>query len=405
MGTEWHSTEFSGVRFRKHKTRKHGVKYDRYFAIRYQRDGKRKEEGLGWSSDGWTAQEAALELAKLKRAHKTGKGLSRLSEKRQKIKRQKEIKAKEQITFSDFFNDVYYPQAQADKDPQSYKREKGLFKNWISTVIGTLPFKDIAPIHLEKIKRNMAKAEKSPRSVQYALAVIRQIFNHAHRSGVFSGDNPVKKVKIPKVDNKRLRFLTVDEAEILLTALKKESIETWEMALISLDTGLRASEIFRLNWIDINTQQGLMTAKDSKGQITRFAYMTDRVKEIFLDKEIGKPNELLYPAPVGGQRREVSRIFERVVRQLGLNEGITDRRDKAVFHTLRHSYASWLVQAGEDLYVVKERMGHSTMAMTERYAHLAPENSERTVRTLENFRKSSESKKEKENEISGPISL
>ncbi len=43
--------------------------------------------------------------------------------------------------------------------------------------------------------------------------------------------------------------------------------------------------------------------------------------------------------------------------------------------------------------------------MTERYAHLAPENSERTVRTLENFRKSSESKKEKENEISGPISL
>jgi len=117
MGTEWHATEFSGVRFRKHKTRKHGVKYDRYFAIRYQRDGKRKEEGLGWSSDGWTSQEAALELAKLKKAHKTGKGLTRLSE-----KRQKEKKAKEQITFSDFFNDVYYLQAQADKDPQSYKR-------------------------------------------------------------------------------------------------------------------------------------------------------------------------------------------------------------------------------------------------------------------------------------------
>ena len=247
MGTEWHSTEFKGVRYRKHPTRKHGVKFDLYFAIRYQRDGKRKEEGLGWSSDGWTAQEAALELAKLKKAHKTGEGLTRLAEKRQKVKQQKEKRAKDQVTFSDFFNDVYYPQAQADKDPQSYKRENGLFKNWISPVIGALPFKDIAPIHLEKIKRNMTQAEKSPRSIQYCLAVIRQIFNHAHRNGAFSGDNPVKKVKIPKVDNKRLRFLTVDEAEALLIALKKESIETWEMALISLDTGLRASEIFRLN--------------------------------------------------------------------------------------------------------------------------------------------------------------
>jgi site-specific recombinase XerD len=237
------------------------------------------------------------------------------------------------------------------------------------------------------------------------LAVIRQIFNHAHRNRVFSGDNPVKQVKIPKVDNKRLRFFTVEEADVLLIALKKESIETWEMALISLDTGLRASEIFRLNWIDTKTEQGLLVAKDSKGTKTRFAYMTARVKEMFLDKKIGSPNQFLYPAPAGGQRREVSRIFERIVSELALNEGITDRRDKAVFHTLRHTYASWLVQAGEDLYVVKERMGHSTMAMTERYAHLAPENSERTVKTLENFRKSSELKKEKQNEVSSKISF
>ena len=72
-------------------------------------------------------------------------------------------------------------------------------------------------------------------------------------------------------------------------------------------------------------------------------------------------------------------------KELELNEGVSNRRDEVVFHTLRHTYASWLVQQGVDLYVVKDRLGHSTMAMTERYSHLAPEHSKQTVDVIENF--------------------
>lgn len=86
-----------------------------------------------------------------------------------------------------------------------------------------------------------------------------------------------------------------------------------------------------------------------------------------------------------GQRREVFRAIERIVKDLEFDDAITDRRDKVVFHSLRHTYAIRLVQAGEDFYIVKELMSHSTMAMTERYAHLAPENSESTFKTLKNF--------------------
>lgn len=401
MGVQWQSAGFRGVRFYKHPTRKHGVKYDRYFAIRYQHDGKRREEGLGWSSEGWTAEKAFKERAELREAHRTGKGEKTLADKRAKAKKQEELASKEKITLKAFFDDTYYSQAKADKDPQSYKREKGLFKNWINPVIGALPFKDIAPIHIEKIKRNMAKSKKSPRSVQYCLAVIRQIFNHAFRHGVFSGENPVKKVKMPTVDNKRVRFLTKSEAETLLNALKKESIEMWEMALLSLHCGLRASEIFRLTWIDINTEQNLITAKDSKGKKTRYAYMTDQVKEMMMNKDIGKLDNLLYPAPGGGQRREIPRSYENVVKDLGFNESVTDRRDKVVFHTLRHTYASWLVQQGVDLYVVKDRLGHSTLAMTERYAHLAPENSKQTATVIENFFNQSKSEPTSNNRIEG----
>ena len=59
---KWEATNFKGVRSRQHATRKHGIQPDTYFSLRYQFDGKRKEEGLGWQSEGWTAEKAALKL-------------------------------------------------------------------------------------------------------------------------------------------------------------------------------------------------------------------------------------------------------------------------------------------------------------------------------------------------------
>ena len=387
---KWHKTKHPGVRYRKHKNRKHGVKFDQYFAIRYQHDGKRHEEGLGWASESWSAEKAAIQLAELKKASTTGEGATTLAEKREHAKNRKQARATEGRTFDEIFTKLYFPQAKSDKDPQSYNREKSLFKNWLSPVIGNFPLKAIAPIHLEKIKKNMRDAELSVRTVHYALAVTRQVFNWSHRNGFFAGDNPVSKVKKPKVDNKRLRFLTRKEADILMKTLKIESPETWETALLSLHCGLRPSEIFGLTWIDIDTGKGQIIAKDTKNTKTRVAYMTTEVREMFLRKTPGKANELIYPGPGGNVRREVSRAFERVVKELGLNDGVTDRRDKVVFYTLRHTYASWLVQQGEDLYVVKERLGHSSLQMTERYAHLAPDSGRKTVEKLENFLKESQ---------------
>lgn len=381
----WVNTKFAGVRYREHKTRKHGIKKDRYFAIRYQRDGRRKEEGLGWASQGWTAEKAALTLAELKNAHKTGNGPVRLAEKREKAKARKEKEQRDRITFGEVFHNHYFPQAKAEKAFKSQDRERGLFFNWIEPVIGDLSLKDVAPIHLEKIKKNMTDGGRSARSIQYCLAVARQVFNFAYRHGLFGGDNPVSKVRKPKVDNRRVRFLTREEADTLLKRLRVESHETWEQALLSLHCGLRASEIFNLTWVDVDIGHGLLTIKDPKNGRTRFAYMTQPVKDMLLSKQIGKPSDLVFPGPDGGKRREISRAFERVVKILGLNDGVIDRRDRIVFHSLRHTYASWLVQSGTDLYVVKERLGHSTMAMTERYAHLAPHNAQATVTTLENF--------------------
>ena len=83
MGYKWQNAGFSGVRYRKHPTRKHGVKFDHYFAIYYQLNGKRKEEGIGWASKGWTAKEAFGLISELQNNQKKGKGPQTLAEKRE----------------------------------------------------------------------------------------------------------------------------------------------------------------------------------------------------------------------------------------------------------------------------------------------------------------------------------
>jgi integrase len=386
MSVKWQSTPLKGVRFYQHPTRKHGVKYDRYYAIRYQKDGQRKEEGCGWASEGWTAEKAFRTLGDLRDAAQKGEPGHRLSERRETKRKAEAEQARGRVTMAKFWEETYLPQAQADKGKETVIAERSRYKKWISPALGSLPIKSISPIHVEKIKSEMAKAGKAARSIQYALAILRQIINEAKRRSVFAGENPVGQVRFPKVDNRRLRFLSKAEADTLLATLLTCDRTVWEMSLLSLHCGLRAGEIFKLTWADIDFDRKVLTVKDSKNGRTRYAFMTASVHDMLKAKEAGTASTLLYPKPQKGDtRREAPRLFQEVVDELGMNTGIEDRRDKVVFHTLRHTFASWLVQAGVDLYRVKELMGHSVMAMTERYAHLAPDAGRVSVEVIERF--------------------
>jgi integrase len=378
-------TPFPGVRYRKHPSRRHGVKADQYFIVRYQRDGKRVEEALGWASDGMTAQKAASILAELREAARTGKPGATLAEKRGAAEKEKKAQARDLVTFGDYFEKTYFPLAKAEKVLKSHDRERSLFDVWLKPLLGKLALKDISPIHLEKLKKNMADEGKSPRSIQYALAVVRQTLNDARRHGMFTGESPVSKVRPPKVDNRRLRFLSHEEAEALLEALKRRDLDVYHMALLSLFCGLRIGEILKLRWVDVDPERGLITVKDSKSGRTRFANITEQAREALLSRTIGKPDDLIFPDPrTGEQRKETPRTFERVVDELKLNDGRPDRRDHVVFHSLRHTHASWLVQSGVDLYVVKEMLGHSVISQTERYSHLRPGDTREASKVLEN---------------------
>jgi len=391
MTAKWQKTSFPGVRFREHKIRQHGVKKDRYFSIYYRLVGKIKEEAIGWASSGWTAKKAADILSSLRQAQRTGEGAQTLSEKRlikeeeKKVQQnQLEQEAIDNKTFGEFFNEVYLPMSSNHKKQYTVKNEIGIFNNWINSEIGHLPFNKIKPFNLEKIKKNMLDAGRSPRSLQYCFAVFRQAWNHARINDLVNEDSPTRKVKLPKVQNKRLRFLSPEEADILLDALKRKSQQVHDMTLFSLHTGARSGEIFALTWGVVDLKNGTAQLRDSKGA-DRHAYLTDAVQTILEQMHEGQAvSEFVFKDRNGQQIKNISKTFERVVNKLGFNNGVVDDRDKVLFHTCRHTFASWHVQNGTDLYTVKELLGHSTIQLTERYSHLRPDGLKQAARCFDN---------------------
>lgn len=97
----------------------------------------------------------------------------------------------------------------------------------------------------------------------------------------------------------------------------------------------------------------------------------------------GQKNDLMFPDTKGNVHREISKTFSKCVNELKLNDGVTDRRYRVVYHSLRHTYASRLVMAGVGLYLVSKLMGHSSIAVTERYAHLSQDSLAEAVSRME----------------------
>ncbi len=378
-----------GIRYRKHPTRKavkKGIKKDRYFAIYYRIGGVQKNEGLGWESQGWSEDKAKMLYSELKQNRKTGIGPKTYKEKRE-IEKQRDAEEKaiaeqteaRSTTVSDYFNEQYIKLAEINKSAGTVRREKALFEHYIKPVIGDVSLSEVNKGHVEEIKAAAIELEKNKKiakaTVNLILATIRQILNLAIDKDIISM-NPVSKVKMLKFDNKRVRFLTEEEAENLLATLKAKSEDTYRIALFSLHMGLRAGEIFNLTWADINVENGTVFIKDTKTDYNRHAYITDRVREEIKSMTRGVGNDLVFP-PRGYAKvqhmQTISKTFMRAVDELKLNKGVTDPRQKIVFHSLRHTFASWHVQKGVSLYVVKELLGHKTLAVTERYSHNDPE--------------------------------
>ncbi len=344
-------TRHTGVFSRKSTSRRHQGKYDVCYDILYTVKGKKIWEKIGWVSEGYSA-----ELAKQIRAERI------------KASRHGSLAPQKDMTLNDAWSK--YDEHHLTPNRRHQNRERNRYDKMIRASLGNLSLSKITPYELERYKNELGKSY-APATVKHALVLIRQIYNKMIDWELYSEHNPIRKVRLPKLDNARWRWLTEHEANMLLEALCERSRQWYCIALLSLHSGLRAGEVFRLTWSDIDTSQRTIRVVDPKHR-TRTAYMTRTAADMLCGLDRGGKNELIFSSRHGELIPEVSHSFELAVDDVGLNDEVVDRRDKVVFHTLRHTYASWLALSGVELYVIAELLGHSTLEMTRRYSHLAP---------------------------------
>lgn len=394
--------KFTGVFYKEHETRRHGVNKDKQLILRYTIAGNTPIEALGWLSEGYTAQDAQNKIKTFRANQKAGEGPTSLSDEKELLKVEieqkraglakaeitREAEERKNITFADYWTDEYLPHIEEVKKTQSWKTERSLYKHWIEPTLGKLRFADIAPLHLRSIKKKMLDKKKSLATVRMAFCVVQQLWNMAVSDGYAQGEAPTKDKQsgMPtkkNLNNERERYLTPEEAETLLVALKKKSKRLHDITLLSLHTGMRASEVFSLTWDSVDINRGTIRLLDTKTRSPRTVPLTETAGEMLKVRKEKAKVDLVFPAREGKQSQWVSKAFREVVKDLKFNEGITDRRKRVVFHSLRHSCASYLVDAGVPIYTVAEILGHSSLEMTRRYSHLKDDHKKQSISAVE----------------------
>ena len=197
-----------------------------------------------------------------------------------------------------------------------------------------------------------------PATINRELACLKTLFAKAVDWG-YAKCNPCARVKMLKEDNRRTRFLTLDEMERLLQAATPGLRDA---LVVLIHTGMRMGEMRRLRWTDLDFDSGLVKLSNTKNGKTRFIPMNEAVKQVLLRRRLAKESQTWVFAGREDKPWDFRVPFEKARHQAKLED--------FHIHDLRHTFASWLCMNGVDLMTVKELLGHSTMIMTERYSHL-----------------------------------
>ncbi len=236
---------------------------------------------------------------------------------------------------------------------------------------------------LQKARNRYGKAF-SPATVHAYLSAFSLVCRTAVREWRILPTNPVENVSRPSLPKGRVRYLTPDEEKLcLLAACRTENERLYFLVLLALATGGRRSELLGLRWRDIDLDRGAVIFLDTKNGSDRCVALTGEALELARKHSRNRvSSELVFATPT--TRRNAKKApFPRGPWARALK---TSQIADFVFHDLRHSHASYLAMSGATLREIAEALGHRTLDMVMRYAHLARDHNRPVVaRMAERF--------------------
>ncbi len=269
----------------------------------------------------------------------------------------------------------------SDYTVKSYREDLTALIEYLAQVRGKIP--SPASISMPELRAYVSalhEAEYSSATVARRLASLRTFYRFCQREGI-TDTNLAKALRNPRQNRKLPHFLTTDEMELLLNAPPdSEPMGLRDRAILETmySGGLRVGELVALNDEDIQREEGVMLIR-GKGKRERLAllgsYAASALEKWLKCRILAPGMEEMSPTlPVFTNRfgtrlttRSVGRMLEKYLKETGL-----DRRTSP--HTLRHSFATHLLDRGADIRSVQELLGHKSLETTQIYTHLTTAN-------------------------------
>ena len=224
---------------------------------------------------------------------------------------------------------------------------------------------------------HLSKLGLKKSSAQRKLASIRSFYKYLYREGVIDR-NPAKEVATPRKEKPLPKFMSVDNARLLVEAPDPERLEGLrDHAILEVfySSGLRISELAGLDREDVDLANGMIKVL-GKGSKERVVPLGEKAVNAVIEYtaaldavrggvEIGEGGVPLF-VNKGGKRlgvRSIRRAVEKHVREKGIPGGITP-------HSIRHTFATHMLEAGADLRSIQEMLGHASLSTTQKYTHV-----------------------------------
>ncbi|KYC47842.1 MAG: putative tyrosine recombinase XerC-like protein [Candidatus Methanofastidiosum methylothiophilum] len=255
--------------------------------------------------------------------------------------------------------ETYLQKIEGRKAPRTIETEIRLLDKLIKYFSGG----SSANITKDEAERFIAQvfSDTSPTTANIAIRELKAIYNYFIKFNIVS-ENPFVGIPLYKTIEKEIQYFTSGEIETLLKLSGNSWLKNW--ILFALATGLRRNEIKSIHQENINWKDSLLTVAVKRQKLAYVAL--NKIALDVLKEQIEKyKQDEVFPEPVFPET--VSKKFKRLLIKSNIKRNLT-------FHNLRHTFASFLIQDGVPIEVIKKMLNHQDIKTTQIYAHLSPGN-------------------------------